>query len=281
MSLPGNIKISISLMIISSPPKRQVQRPESLQYGNRASFSASICAIIINNKVILINERSFSFMKRLILLMCLVLLLMGGCKNMENNQDLQDADLKDLPDTIAMQDEFTREFMSSAEEEEEGYYLFESRTGGYTMLYPVNSKQSKMSYEKTEDSFEMLHFGEGKESSDVPFYVRSTYKQGKNTNDTELYLSLLSESLDYDGEYEEIELDNKFIYFARKSSKVDSNKDNVFDFFGYIKSKDSNQGVQYIYVVTCFDEEDDCDYDFDAVEDEAKKLMRSIKFTGE
>jgi len=218
-------------------------------------------------------------MKRLILLMFLVLLLMGGCKNMKNNQDLQDADPKDLPDTIAMQDEFTREFMSSAEEEEEGYYLFESKTGGYTMLYPVNSKQSKMSYEKTEDSFEMLHFGEGKESSDVPFYVRSTYKQGKNTNDTELYLSLLSDSIDYDGEYEEIELDNKVIYFARKSSKVDSNKDNVFDFFGYIKSKDSNQGVRYIYVVTCFDEEDDCDYDFDAVEDEAKKLMKSIEFT--
>src|SRR5690625_852747 len=108
-------------MIISSPPKRQVQRPESLQYGNRASFSASICAIIINNKVILINERSFSFMKRLILLMFLVLLLMGGCKNMKNNQDLQDADPKDLPDTIAMQDDFTREFMASAEEEEEGY----------------------------------------------------------------------------------------------------------------------------------------------------------------
>ena len=60
-------------------------------------------------------------MKRLILLMFLVLLLMGGCKNMKNNQDLQDADPKDLPDTIAMQDDFTREFMASAEEEEEGY----------------------------------------------------------------------------------------------------------------------------------------------------------------
>lgn len=92
-------------------------------------------------------------------------------------------------------------------------------------------------------------------------------------------MTLLSKSLDYDGEYEEIELDNKVIYFARKSSKVDSDKDNVFDFFGYIKSKDSNQGVRYMYVVTCFDEEDECDYDFDAVEDEVKQLMRSIEFT--
>src|SRR5690625_7522668 len=120
------------------------------------------------------------------------------------------------------------------------------------MLYTVNSKQSKMSYEKTEDSFEMLHFGEGKESSDVPFYVRSTYKQGKNTNDTELYLSLLSDSIDYDGEYEEIELDNIVIYFYRKRSYVDSINDNMFDFLGYIMSKDSYQVIRYILSVNLY-----------------------------
>ena len=213
-------------------------------------------------------------MKRWLLPLSLVLLLMGGC-----NQDLEDADPKDLPDTIAMQDDFTREFMSSAEEEEEGYYLFESKTGGYTMLYPVNSKQSRTYYEKVNDSYEALHFGESKKSFDVAYAIRSTYNQGKDTNDIELYLTLLSDSIDYDGEYEEIELDDKVIYFARKSEKVNSNVNNAFDFFGYIKSKDSNQGVRYIYVVTCFDEEDDCDYDFDAVEEEVKQLMMSIKFT--
>src|SRR5690625_1395465 len=115
--------------------------------------------------------------------MFLVLLLMGGCKDMKNNQDLQDADPKDLPDTIAMQDDFTRDLMQSAEEEEEGYNLFESKKGGYTMLYPVNYKQSKMYYEKTNDSFETLQFGEGKESSDVSYFIQSTYNHGKNTND--------------------------------------------------------------------------------------------------
>src|SRR5690625_886795 len=233
---------------------------------------------MINDKVILINERSFSFMKRLILLMFLVLLLMGGCKNMKNNQDLQDADPKDLPDTIAMQDDFTREFMASAEEEEEVYYLFESKTGGYTMLYSVNSKLDDIYYEKVNDSYEALHFGEGKESSEVAYVIRSTYKQGENTNNIELYLTLLSESIDYDGEYEEIELDDKVIYFAMKGEKVNSKVNNAFDFFGYIKSKDSNQGVRYIYVVTCFDDDDDCDYDFDAIEEEVKQLMKSIEF---
>src|SRR5690625_4211914 len=163
-------------------------------------------------------------MKRWLLPLSLVI-IMGGC-----NQDLQDADPKDLPNTIAMQDEFTREFMSSAEEEEEGYYLFESKTGGYTMLYSVNSKLDDIYYEKVNDSYEALHFGEGKESSEVAYVIRSTYKQGENTNNIELYLTLLSESIDYDGEYEEIELDDKVIYFAMKGEKVNSKVNNDFDF---------------------------------------------------
>src|SRR5690625_2945176 len=146
------------------------------------------------------------------------------------------------------------------------------------MLYPVNSKQSRTYYEKVNDSYEALHFGESKESSNVAYVIRSIYKQGKDTNDIELYLTLLSDSIDYDGEYEEIEIDDKVIYFARKSEKVNSKVNNPFDFFGYIKSKNSNQGVRYIYAVTCFDEEDDCDYDFDAIEEEVKQLMMSIEF---
>src|SRR5690625_1020518 len=141
-------------------------------------------------------------MKRLILLMFLVLLFMGGCKNMQNNQNLQDADPKDLPDTIAMQDEFTREFMASAEEEEEGYYLFESKTGGYTMFHPINSKQSRTYYEKRHDSFETLHFGEGKEVSEVPYAIRSTYNYGKIADRLSTHSKLLCNTIDYDGEYE-------------------------------------------------------------------------------
>src|SRR5690625_330531 len=106
-------------------------------------------------------------MIRTILLMLLVLLLLGGCKDIKNNEDLKNANPKDIPDTTAMQDDFTRDYMASAEEEEEGYYLFESKTGGYTMLYPVNSNLDDIYYQKRHDSYEALHFGESKESSDA------------------------------------------------------------------------------------------------------------------
>src|SRR5690625_6158635 len=138
----------------------------------------------------LFEERGFLLMKRWLLPLSLVLLLIGGC-----NQDLEDADPKDLPDTIAMQDDFTREFMASAEEEEEGYYLFESKTDGYTMLYPVNSNLGQIYFEKVNDSFETLYFGENKEISGVPYFIQTIYNQNNDINDIDLYFILLSEEL--------------------------------------------------------------------------------------
>jgi len=76
-------------------------------------------------------------MKQWLTLLIISTLILGGCDGMDAKK--QNAEEK-LPDTIAFQDEFTREFIKSPEEVEDGYYLFESKTGGYTMLFPVNAK---------------------------------------------------------------------------------------------------------------------------------------------
>src|SRR5690625_3416645 len=195
--------------------------------------------------------------------MLLVLLLMGECKNKKNKQNLQEADQKDLPDTSAMQDDFRRDFMASAEEEEEGYYLFESKTGGYTMLYPVNSKLDDIYYQKRHDSYEALHFGASKERSDVTCYALATYNHGEVADRLSTQFKLLSGSLDYDGEYEEIELDNKVIYFARKKYITKGGNRSSYRFFGLIKSNDPEQIVRYKYNVICFDEQKGCDDDLE------------------
>ena len=69
-----------------------------------------------------------------------------GCKDMNDEQNLTEIDAQKLPDTVALQDDFTREFIASPEEVEEGYYLFESKTGGYTMWYPKNAKLDQTFY---------------------------------------------------------------------------------------------------------------------------------------
>ncbi|MTH55074.1 hypothetical protein GKZ89_16845 [Bacillus mangrovi] len=62
------------------------------------------------------------------------LLIIGGCElSTESAQQ----------ETPALKDEFTKEDLTSAKEVEKGFYEFKSKTGGYTMLLPVEAVISK------------------------------------------------------------------------------------------------------------------------------------------
>ena len=58
---------------------------------------------------------------------------MGNEKPITNPEKVS---AEDLPDTRAMQDEFTRSFLKTTEEVEEGYYLFVSSIDHYEMYLP-------------------------------------------------------------------------------------------------------------------------------------------------
>ena len=168
---------------------------------------------------------------------------------MNDEQNLTEIDAQKLPDTVALQDDFTREFIASPEEVEEGYYLFESKTGGYTMWYPKNAKLSPTYYQKKKDYFEALHVGGyNDQTTGDSFYIRATYGDSKDTKDTDIYLYLLSSSIHYDGEYEKVETDDKIIYFATMknitNNKTKNKKASAYRFFGLIKSNDSDQALR-------------------------------------
>src|SRR5699024_7478237 len=105
-----------------------------------------------------------------------IILFIGGCGLM-SEKDISKMDPEDLPDVTAFQDDFTREVMSSTEEVGEGYYLFESKTGGYTMWYPEEAIMNKGYYERTKDTFERVSFGveANKDKSNIPYYVVASY----------------------------------------------------------------------------------------------------------
>jgi len=90
-------------------------------------------------------------------------------------KDVADMDPKDLPDVRAFQNDFTRDFMASTEPVEEGYYEFESKTGGYTMKFPENALMNKGFYERTRDSFERLRYAEDPDKDNISYYVIATY----------------------------------------------------------------------------------------------------------
>ncbi|MEB3751128.1 hypothetical protein [Geobacillus icigianus] len=180
---------------------------------------------------------------------------------------------KKWPNTVAFQDEYTREFMASTKEVKEGYYLFKSKTGGYTMWFPKDAVVTKGLYEKHGRDFEALTIGWDNEEENLKYSIDLQYEQSEYMEDIETYLYILSShASDYNGSYIEQEYNKKTIYFAKSQNDIERL------FFGYIKSKDSHQGVLFIYSVMCWDDRKGCQVNVKEEEKTAKMLMKSIKF---
>lgn len=220
---------------------------------------------------------------RKILLICIsIIFLLAGCNLLSFEKDIAEMDPKDLPDVPAFQDDFTREFMASTEEVEDGYYVFQSKTGGYTMMYPGDAKMNPRYYEINNEYFESIRFGSDHEEITGDTYsVRVIYKTGKRTNDVEVLFSVLSDMIGYKGDYEETEFEDKIIYFATMKFAPEDMEGSSYRFFGIVKSKTSNQAVSYLYKIYCNDKQGNCNYDMDFIEQHVKKLMNSIEFINE
>ena|SRR5699024_6967109 len=204
-----------------------------------------------------------------------IILFIGGCGLM-GDKDISKMDPKDLPEVTAFQDEFTREFMTSTEEVEEGYYLFESKTGGYTMWYPEEATMDKHFYERKKKHFERLQFAEDNDTNSTPYYVVATYDHSQSTQDVDILLHLLSSSINYEGDYEKLEHQGYTIYFATSEYTTKDKRTTWYRFFGLIKDK--NQSLEYTYNVQCKDQPENCSYDLEAIEQRVKDIMKSVEF---
>jgi hypothetical protein len=222
----------------------------------------------------IIGKGDRPLLKRWRNLLLLALILIGGCEMDSKAQP------EKLPDTVAFQDEFTREFMVSPKEVKEGYYLFKSRTGGFTMWFPKDAKISNMFYEKHDKYYESSRFGGVRKQENVTYAVDMVYENRNITNVIDVNLSLLSDYADYNGEYTKIEGDSSTIYFAKNEQHISVNnkKNIVYYFFSYVKSNYSPQAVRFIYWVKCEDIARGCHIDVDKEEERAKMLMKSIEF---
>ena len=208
-----------------------------------------------------------------------IILFIGGCWLM-SEKDISEMDPKDLPNVTAFQDDFTREFMTSTEEVDDGYYLFESKTGGYTMWYPEDAVMNKGYFERTKDTYERVSFGReaNKDKSNIPYYVVATYDHFHKGKESERLLNLLSKYVNYDGEYEEFTHNTNTIFLAKSKSTTRNQKVTWYEFFGLVKANSSNQSLRYIYSVECKKQSDDCSYDFDAIEQKVREIMKSVEF---
>ncbi|AZB41860.1 hypothetical protein CEF21_05825 [Bacillus sp. FJAT-42376] len=200
-------------------------------------------------------------------IICLTLLF-GGCSSVQTQK-------KTMPDTAAMKDEFTRSYLTSSKEVEKGFYRFKSKTGGYTMLFPVDAVISDgFGNEIHGDYYEAIIYGA--ERDDAPIMVDSTYENKNITKNTEVNLDLLSSTIGYEGNYQEMKDTKLAIYFAQNSFDV---QDTIsFNYFAYIKSQHSTQAIQFIYGVSCQKADKKCLSATHTFETTAMKIIKSVNF---
>ena len=230
--------------------------------------------MIIKNSKYEGRNPSLTLLKRLITL-SMIFILLGGCSMFE--KPIAERNPKDLPDVMAFQDEFTRGFMTSTEEVEDGYYLFESKTGGYTMWYPEDARMDDMYYQKKGEHFEAIQFGGNHDSTtDTAYYVRATYNKLNDVKDHELYLSLLSGTSGYDGEFEQNKKGERMYYYARRENIGETKS--FYGFLALAVEDAKNQALRYKYTIICDNPKKGCDFDLDEVERQVKKIMESVEF---
>ncbi|WP_152658124.1 hypothetical protein [Oceanobacillus sp. CFH 90083] len=211
-------------------------------------------------------------------LLLLLILGLGGCKDMggeEKEENIMEMSVEELPDVTAFRDEFTREFMISTEPIKEGYYLFQSKTGGYTMMYPENARLDNLYYESPSDGYEAIQYTENVEEKEYEYVVRVTYNHGERANNLEELKVLMESRTNYNGEYETIDSEDKIINYATTDSVSRKGGRISYQFLGIIQSPKNNQSLSYNYNIVTHTENN---IDLDNIEEEVLEMIESVEF---
>ncbi|MTH55072.1 hypothetical protein GKZ89_16835 [Bacillus mangrovi] len=204
------------------------------------------------------------------------LLLIGGCAMSEKNSDEKSEQEESVQqETPALKDEFTKGYLTSAKEVEKGFYEFKSKTGGYTMLLPVEAVISKdFGNELDEDFYEAILYGAEIDQASIDTQI--IYEDKPITKNIKENLELLSSSSGYDGSYSESKEGSKTIYYGKET--VESEEYTTYQYISYIKENGSDQAISFLYGGSCKTTDESCNAKADEQERTAKKIIHSITF---
>ena len=205
----------------------------------------------------------------------LVVIVLGGCQlgNSNKNQKPSEMDTEDLPDVEAFNDEFTRDFLQSVEEAEEGFYPFLSGTGKYKMNFPAGGVIDDKMYTNRDDVHEEVPISI---EDDTGFGMQVLYFSGEAGEILEDNLRAFKTRLGYEGDFEEIEKNNRTIYYAQDEEK------GFRDFFAYVINTQDKGAVEVEYEIDCRDENEEvCKENKESDKERALKWIESVEFISE
>ncbi|GAF11170.1 hypothetical protein JCM19046_1673 [Bacillus sp. JCM 19046] len=163
-------------------------------------------------------------------------------------------------DDVALSDGFTKRFLDTTVETDEGFYYFESGNGKFSMWFPekyqLNDEQglyiSKSDYEA------LFAFQDPGEDNPYVKSMHVTYYE-RNENYAEITWEKMLDEFSYESHYEKDEQDNKTIYRSVSSTSLDGSTLIISDpennpvnfYFALIINNDADEFVTIRYSLTC------------------------------
>ncbi|WP_054712752.1 hypothetical protein [Bacillus sp. JCM 19041] len=178
---------------------------------------------------------------------------------------------------LAAEDEFTREFLVSTEEEEEGFYRMRGELGGFEMLMPKDAELGEMFHQTEEDAVERMTYfqndGENGTNVTTHFYYHNEFSGASR----ESYLKAFANEMDFGNEFELTELDNKQSYTGETERSINGKR--VLVYIAYIFSSENKEAISIEYNVVCRGNDDACDIDDIKERETFNKIINSIEFS--
>ncbi|MBN8435086.1 hypothetical protein JF536_13395 [Priestia flexa] len=223
------------------------------------------------------------FIKRKrIILVLLSSLFVGGCQMSDEQsnetkpveQKPSEVAVEDLPNTRALQDEFTREMIKSTKETEKGYYTLESKTGVYEMLFPAGGGIDGIGYTRKGESSEAFLAGI-LYNDKTEALLRIKYTNALSNDETGIGYAkeLLTNSIGEDMKFDRIDGKGKVTYVAPFTMD-----EGLYGYAAYIHPDKGWGGVEVVYSASCVDNLKSCNPQKEKFKKRAYKLISSVKF---
>ncbi|WP_166000879.1 hypothetical protein [Bacillus sp. Cs-700] len=187
-------------------------------------------------------------------------------EEVETTTDPEKVSEESLPRTRAMQDEFTRSFLQSTEEVEEGYYRFRSGTNRFEMNLSTAGKIGEKSY-AVDKGFEQVAIGIEQSSYAIGITIEYISHLKKDNLETNLSLfGSIAEELDFD-RMQQGGSDRFYSKFRRDENDV---------FLAYVQNTKDSGGILISYYIDCLETDHSCGTK--SQEDEFFKWLKSFQF---
>ncbi|MCA0171912.1 hypothetical protein [Bacillus sp. RAR_GA_16] len=158
-----------------------------------------------------------------------------------------EASANELPKTKALQDDFTRDFITSTKQTENGSYTFVSATKDYRMNFPTNATIGKQGYSHPDDSFEQFTFGF--EQDNYAVGVTIEYQNFLSVKIMEESLDLLKTRIEEEVTLEERLEESKASYYAPFGSEEEDE-----GYVAFLQNKKGSGGIFVFVQFQCLDE---------------------------